>query len=406
MKKRNYWNMDTTIDELKKIISELRYFPSTGELLLINRSDLIHAINKHGGIQKFRSLLGYNCKRKAHNAYTEEQKKKFDLELDNIYNTNNKLTSTMLKDIGRNDLINYISQKGGHIMYAEEKGIPHMKESGYWSKEENLLVELKSLITLLCHFPSSTELSKFNCTLRYYISKHGGLNKFRQIFGYLPYHKSNRFWTEENVVSCLNGLIKRYGEFPTNDIVVKYFGNGMLIEMQKNGGIVYYRKKLGYLSGSNEIISTYSHIRGMYAEYLIDIIFDECLNKNGMSVTKNKKFDDNSIVEFYLTHNKSGATACVDVTCTSNYKNITEKWIDRKYHEFSDLLMIVVFSKYLTNKDYSLLNNICPPNVYVVEVKDFIESLKYDYNNVSEEDIDWCINYTFDRYIKEINLGD
>ncbi len=57
---RKYWTDKKIIEELKIIINKICHFPSIYEFSIINRYDLFRAIRFHGGINKFRELLGYD----------------------------------------------------------------------------------------------------------------------------------------------------------------------------------------------------------------------------------------------------------------------------------------------------------------------------------------------------------
>lgn len=56
----NYTNMDSyIISELKLIINDLNKFPTQSNLISLNKGSLLHKINKNGGLNKFRLLMGY-----------------------------------------------------------------------------------------------------------------------------------------------------------------------------------------------------------------------------------------------------------------------------------------------------------------------------------------------------------
>ncbi len=83
-----YWTFDTILKELKEVIAELGHFPTTKKLIEINRGDLVHAIDRHGGMNKFRTLLGCELLRKSNGYWTYEntlkELKKVIVELGHI----------------------------------------------------------------------------------------------------------------------------------------------------------------------------------------------------------------------------------------------------------------------------------------------------------------------------------
>ncbi len=53
-----YWTDERIIDELKKIINDIGHFPASEELITLKRGNLSCQIVKHGGFPKFRILFG------------------------------------------------------------------------------------------------------------------------------------------------------------------------------------------------------------------------------------------------------------------------------------------------------------------------------------------------------------
>ncbi len=70
---KNYWTDETIIENLKEIVKEKGYFPLYGELSLMKeRGSITNAIDIHGGLNKFKILLGYKIHK--HNGYWTEEK--------------------------------------------------------------------------------------------------------------------------------------------------------------------------------------------------------------------------------------------------------------------------------------------------------------------------------------------
>ena len=66
---KGYWTENRCIEELKKIIDTTDYFPSQLDLSLINKTDLSNAIRKHGGLVKFRDMMGYHIDKSSSSRY-------------------------------------------------------------------------------------------------------------------------------------------------------------------------------------------------------------------------------------------------------------------------------------------------------------------------------------------------
>jgi hypothetical protein len=67
-----YWNDETIVTEIKKYINQLGDFPTFRQLEELKQFDIIRAINRNGGIPKFRKILGYKELVKPHGYYNPE----------------------------------------------------------------------------------------------------------------------------------------------------------------------------------------------------------------------------------------------------------------------------------------------------------------------------------------------
>lgn len=70
-KQRGFWTNESIISELKTIISELKHFPLHNELNEMKRSDLSNAISNHGGINYYREKLGFESPQKNKGYWNE-----------------------------------------------------------------------------------------------------------------------------------------------------------------------------------------------------------------------------------------------------------------------------------------------------------------------------------------------
>lgn len=118
------WNDDKIIEELKKIIGDIGHLPTQKELRLMKRHDLCNAISKHGGLNKFRKLLGYKLQRISR--WTDERIFK------EIVTITDKIghfpTCSELEKMCRIDLLSAISRYGGLSKFRKIMGYkPYVK---------------------------------------------------------------------------------------------------------------------------------------------------------------------------------------------------------------------------------------------------------------------------------------
>jgi len=68
--KQNFWNDEVIINKLSVFIAKYKYFPTVTELKDNEYNDLARAIDRSGGILKYRSILGYkNIDYKTYSSY-------------------------------------------------------------------------------------------------------------------------------------------------------------------------------------------------------------------------------------------------------------------------------------------------------------------------------------------------
>jgi hypothetical protein len=111
------WDEDKVEKCLKEVIEDdIEKFPTLSELNSIGRSDLVGAINKHGGIFHFAEKMGFDCKKPA-GYWTKElmRNKLKEIELDIGY----KPTLKQIRKI-RSDLACAISEYGGMTALYKE----------------------------------------------------------------------------------------------------------------------------------------------------------------------------------------------------------------------------------------------------------------------------------------------
>lgn len=244
-KSNGYWTEEIVVIELQQIIKDLGYFPSYSDFRKVNRGDLKSAIDKLGGIIKFRKLLGYELIRKPNGHWSDE---KIIIELESLVKKLEHFPTHLdLQELNRNDLIGAIGKHGGINRFRRlmKYEIKH-NSPGYWNKE-NTLIELKLTIKELGYFPTSLELHELNRSdLNSAMRKHDGINHFRELLKYEIKHKPPGYWNEENTFSELKLVIEELGHFPLNFELQNMKRGNLSRAIMINGGFNKFRKLLGY----------------------------------------------------------------------------------------------------------------------------------------------------------------
>lgn len=291
----NYWTDNSIITELTSIIKDSSKFPSNTYLRSIGKHALTSAISSHGGFKKFRKILGYNLYIKPVGYWTDtniiDEIKKV-ITISNVFPTWKYLYS-----VKRGDLANAINENGGSNKFRKLMGYNLLvKPDGYWT-DETILLEIKTIIEQTNVFPNISYIYSSRMDLYNQLRLHGGINKFRKLLGYdiIKERTKQGYWSEENIISELNNIIKQKGYFPSYYELTD-INSSLLNAIQKNGGVVEYRKKLGHIilcypkgywteekrvNILRKIVSDLGHFPTVHELEKIDIKFSHNLAVNG-----------------------------------------------------------------------------------------------------------------------------
>lgn len=185
-KPSGYWTDETIISELNPIFLELGHFPSQKELEIIDKKHLLRVIQRHGGLCKFGKMFGYDYLNEYHGKWKDETIIDNLYSVIKINNLNHFPNALELTSFGRSDLLNAIYRCGGLNKFRELLGYDILKKpNGYWT-DETIIKELDLVIIKdIGHFPSRDDLVAVNrqdlCSA---ITQHGGYPKFRKLLGY------------------------------------------------------------------------------------------------------------------------------------------------------------------------------------------------------------------------------
>lgn len=383
IKPRNFWTEENTINGLKEIINKINYFPSKNELINMNKHDLISAINKHGGLEKFRKLFGYELIQKPNGYWTDETILK-ELKLI-ISKIGHFPTHSNLASINRTDLSAQITINGGYYKFSKLIGLSNSHTPLSSWTENKVIEKLNDIVSELGYLPSKTELP---ATLYRAIIKYGGVNRFRKLTGNKILHSLAGYWTDEKIIEELKIIIKKLNHFPTQYELLGLNRNDLVSAMYKNGGINKFRELLGYTSSMYEkhiaLLASYTNRRGRKSEKLVKRIITEWSIVHHLpSPSYNVRLSKGNVIEFVCN---SGKKIGIDVTNTKLHEAVYRKWIKKDYHNYLDELWVVVFSDVFTRSDYHKWNQESPSNVKVMSIHQFIEELDYSVNgNISSK---------------------
>jgi hypothetical protein len=244
VKRESKWTEETTLEELKKVKEKISHFPTKPELSLMRRGDLLNAITRNGGINKFRELLGEEIIKAVNGFWTEEN------TLEELKKVTNDIghfpTQTELSTLGRMDLQGAITKYGGSNKFRGLLGEELLQvPNGFWT-EEKILEGLKKVTNDIGHFPVHKELSVMGrADLSVAINRHGGSNYFRKLLGVELLQVSAGHWTIEQTLEDIKKITDEIGHFPKQDELSKMGRADLEGAITKLGGSNYFRKLLG-----------------------------------------------------------------------------------------------------------------------------------------------------------------
>lgn len=444
------WNDETIVSELEKIKQQIGHFPLRKEISDLGRNDLLGGIAKNGGLNRFRTLMGYELK-KLHGYWTKDTDEKCITELQQIVaDIGHFPLYEELRPMGKGGLAKAISKSGGINKYRELFGIPFVTSPAGFRTKERCISELEEIIKSIGHFPLQTELKKLDRQdLLGAIDKNGGLNLFRELMSYKTKKVSNGFWTDDKIIVDLQKIMVDIDHFPSQDELAMLGRTDLTNAIQKHGGLNRFRKLMGYeyikvpkdfwtkersfdeLKRISEIVGhfpsheeisihgkrgfggniickygginsmretmgfpslniselhSYYSRHGKKAETIILEILNEYCLQRNIELPKKNVKLTNGNIIEFVCN--ASKKVGIDVTITKRKYEVAKKWFKKDYYKHLDELWIVVINNSFSDEDYIELKNKSPKNVYIYSIEDFCKELQHDLDISMKNKID------------------
>lgn len=395
-KEKGYWSEENILLSLETLCNKLGRFPSYNEIELEYKGGILVNIEKKGGINKYRTFMGYDCLIKP-KGYWDDNRIVEELKFIIKNNSDCFPTRTYFVLNNRQDLLGAIFGRGGTNKFRELMGFePIHKPNGYWT-ETTIIAMLRDIVEYKHYFPTQKELFDINSQLVSAIGVHGGINKFRSLLGHNYLSSPTGYWTKEKIIDELKIIINILGRFPTEN-ETQSTNMKLASTILKTGGFVKYRKLCGFDASIFEEyksnLSSYICKRGKRTEILVYNILERyCIKKTIALPKKNVKLCKGNIIEFVCENNK---IVGIDVTNSKINKNsVSNKWTKKDYYKHLDELWVVVVSDSFKEEDYIIWNKNSPDNVYVMSIEEFCMELQYDLDEHTKNKIDKYKSCTF-----------
>jgi len=388
---KGYWKeWENVKAEIDTIIEEIGHFPSQRELSKIGKSTLAHTIiNNFEGFMKVREVYGLEL----HYTYDWSEEKIIEELRKIIERVGFFPNHRELSDMGETKLASQINKKTKGITYLRKKmgyGETAMKPMRYWYNEENVIREVKGIINELGDLPTQIQLREMgNSSLVFGIKHFGGFTEFRKKFGLRVYRKDN-YWNEKTIMKNILKMIEEIGEFPSQREMESDLVHA--IKRVLGLTISELRVKMGFPLYNQSQISSYSAIKGIKAEDFLLPYLVKYYEQNGYTVTLRKKLDKGRILELVAEDPKTKHTVGVDITTTRSCKIVEKKWNPqihspksnkKGYQHYVDNLIVIVVADCYSDNQYKKWNEKCPKNVLIINWTNLMQlfSIKFEYED-------------------------
>ncbi len=229
------------------------------------------------------------------------------------------------------------------------------------------------------------------------IIRNGGINKFRTLSGHNIIQHSRGDWTDDFIVKELKTVADKLGHFPSDKYLIGLGKSDLVGAIVRHGNMNKFRMMSGFPLSLHEKyrseLASYINIRGHGSEKIVNTLLIEWCNLHNQPIqTNNIKLAKGSVIEFVCNLNKKIG---IDVTNTKLKETVSRKWRRKDYYKYLDELWIVVFSNVFNNADYEKWNTQSPPNVKVMSIEDFLDELDFSIDKCIIDKISNYKNCTF-----------
>ncbi len=158
-KPHGYWNEKTILNEARLIVNKLGYLPDNAKLKNIERGDLAHAITNYSSFDSIRKKLKCKTNRRPLGYWKDIANVHSELDIV-VEKLGHFPTGSELRDLNLSSLGQGICQyHGGYMVLQKQRtGKQRRVPLGYWQNIDNVLREYRTLTQELGHFPSYEEL--------------------------------------------------------------------------------------------------------------------------------------------------------------------------------------------------------------------------------------------------------
>lgn len=332
--KKPKWKDEYLISEIKKVISVINRFPTTNEIIKYGCRGLNRAITRNGGYKKFKKII--DC----HGNYTNDDRIVLDLKEIEIL-IGHFPTSNNIVNLKEWSLLWAIQKNGGINKFRKMAGYKPIFEPNRYSTEKIIINEITELIDNLGHFPVYKEIQRLKGGLIKSIYNTGGINKYRRILGHPVVHISRKEWNKTETYSTIHNYIDLHGYFPNRKELEKNENNELSRAIRKHGGHIKLHREFGFPIDYWSLLTQYINKRGKKTENIVyDIITDYCIQKNLKLPIKNYRIEPKGgIIEFVCNLNKKIGIDVTNTKTKKDITNKWQKREYHKY--LDELLIVV-----------------------------------------------------------------
>jgi molybdenum-dependent DNA-binding transcriptional regulator ModE len=257
---RRWSSVEDLRPHLDPIVASLGRMPVRQELEELARYDLVHAIEKFGGVSTVARSLGcqYVGHRRSIKWHTAETLRPF---LDPIVAELGRMPDQ--RDLGRRgrfDLAGAIAKLGGYPLVAKALDYPYDAPQS-WPSIEAFRPHLEPLVLEMGRMPLKSELVDRGYTeLASAMARFGGL---RAVAGALGYHYVGRkVWSSiEDLRQHLDSFVAELGRMPSETVLRNRGRQDLVGAIRKFGGQPAVAKTLGYRDSGLHSWSSIENLR-------------------------------------------------------------------------------------------------------------------------------------------------